>query len=198
MKSKKSENKSKTSNKGNLYIISGPSGVGKGAVVAEVMRRLPDIKLSVSATTRAPRLGETEGVSYFFVSQQKFEQMISRGEFLEYDRHFDNYYGTPSKYVYDMLDCGRDVILEIDIAGAQEVKGKYPEAKLLFIMPPTMEELEKRLVCRSTESAEQIKKRLQRVEEETALQTRYDYVIVNDTVEKAADSITEIIKEMNK
>lgn len=196
MKSKKSESKYKTSNKGNLLIMSGPSGAGKGTVVSELLKLMPEIMLSVSATTRKPRFGETDGVSYFFVSEEKFLQMIQNDELLEYDRHFGNYYGTPKEYVYKNLELGKDVLLEIDIAGAKQVKEKYPEAKLFFITAPSIDELRRRLVCRNSESENQLNERLLRVEEEMKRQNEYDFAVTNDTVDNAVNKIIQIIKEM--
>ncbi|HRX14250.1 MAG TPA: guanylate kinase [Eubacteriales bacterium] len=196
MKSKKSESKYKTSNKGHLLIMSGPSGAGKGTVVCELLRRMPEIMLSVSATTRKPRNGEVDGVSYFFINEEEFLSMISNGEFLEYDRHFENYYGTPVKYVFENLEQGKDVLLEIDIAGAKQVKEKYPEAKLFFIDAPSIDELKRRLVCRNSESQNQLDERLLRVEEEMKCRQIYDYVVINDTVDNAVNKIIQIIKEM--
>lgn len=197
MKSKKSENKFKTSNKcGNLLVVSGPSGAGKGTVVSRLLQVDDKIKLSVSATTRAPRTGEKDGVSYFFVSETEFLQMINDDELLEYDKHFNNYYGTPKKYVLEMMQKGYDVLLEIDIAGAMLIKQKYPEAMLFFITAPSVDELKRRLMSRNTETPDQLEIRLGRVEKEFSYQKQYDYTVINDTVDNAVEQIRDIIKEM--
>ena len=175
-----------------LIVISGPSGVGKGTIVNELLKK-GDYALSVSCTTRAPRVGEKEGISYFFISKQKFLSMIEDGGFLEYDNHFENYYGTPKEFVEKQLQT-KNVILEIEVNGAFKVKESYPEAILIMIAPPGMEELKSRLVGRGTESAEDIEERLARLDYELSQGDKYDYTVVNDDLERAIGEIEQIIK----
>ena len=175
-----------------LIVISGPSGVGKGTIVNELLKK-GDYALSVSCTTRAPRVGEKEGISYFFISKQKFLSMIEDGGFLEYDNHFENYYGTPKDFVEKQLQT-KNVILEIEVNGAFKVKKSYPEAILIMIAPPGMEELKSRLVGRGTESAEDIEERLARLDYELAQSDKYDYTVINDDLERAIGEIEKIIK----
>ena len=171
-----------TDDKGRLFVISGPSGAGKGTVCDRIRELLPQAVFSVSATTRPPRNGEKDGEHYFFVSRSRFEQMINDGALLEYDRHFGNYYGTPKKFV-----------VEIDVAGALQVKENYPDCRLIFLAPPSIEALKERLKKRNSESDEQIAERLARVEKETANLNRYDYVVINDKLDKAVEEIIEIL-----
>lgn len=180
--------------KGKLIVISGPAGTGKGTVVNALIEKNADLALSISATTRAPRGTEQDGVNYFFKTAEEFEKMIENKELLEYANFVGNYYGTPKKYVLDQLDAGKNVILEIEVVGALRVKENYPEAVLIFLLPPSMEELENRLRGRGTDSEESIIKRLKRAEEELELKTKYDHCVVNDEVERAVSEIEDIIK----
>ena len=175
-----------------LIVISGPSGVGKGTIVNELLKK-GDYALSVSCTTRAPRVGEKEGISYFFISKQKFLSMIDEGGFLEYDNHFENYYGTPKDFVEKQLQT-KNVILEIEVNGAFSVKNSYPEAILIMIAPPSTDELKARLVGRGTETAEDIAERLARLDYELAQSDKYDYTVINDDLERAIGEIEKIIK----
>ena len=181
--------------KGNLYIVSGPSGAGKGTIVKRLLEIDDTVALSISCTTRAPRNHETDGVHYYFLSKQEFEDMIAKGEFLEYADVFGNYYGTPLPKVEERLAEGKNVLLEIDVVGAMLVKDKIPDGKLIFIMPPSFEELERRLRGRRTESEEQIKTRLSKAQAEMNRSDEYDYVVLNDEVETAAQKIKAIIQE---
>ena len=179
-------------NKGKLFVFSGASGVGKSTVLTKVMESRKDLRFSVSATTRDPRPGETEAVSYYFVTKQQFEEMIARDAFLEYDAHMDNYYGTPRAQLEEKLLTG-SVILDIEPNGALHVKEKCPDAVLIFIAPPSAEELERRLRGRGDTSEEQIVLRLQRVRWELDQSRHYDYVVVNDRVETCVEEILDII-----
>ena len=181
---------------GKLFVISGASGVGKSTVLSKVMEVRKDLTFSVSATTRAPRPGETEGVSYYFVSKEKFLDMIVKGEFLEYDDHMDNYYGTPKAQLEEKLERGH-VLLDIEPNGAFIVKNARPDATLIFIAPPSMEELEKRLRSRGDTHEAQIKLRLDRVAWEMEQGKKYDHYVVNDQVETCAEEILKIIAEAN-
>lgn len=177
-----------------LAVISGPSGVGKGTVIKKMFEVCPALCESVSCTTRAPREGEKDGTDYFFVSKPRFEEMISRGELLEYSAHFENYYGTPKAFVEEKLQTG-DVILEIDVDGALNVKKVYPSAVLIMIVPPDMAELTRRLKMRGTESDEKIALRISRAEYELSKKDKYDYCVVNENVDDAAAQILEIIRK---
>ncbi len=181
--------------KGRLIVISGPAGAGKGTVVNGLMER-ERYALSVSATTRAPRGFEQDGINYFFKTVEEFEEMIKNNEFLEYAKFVDNYYGTPKKFVLDKLEEGKNVLLEIEVQGALQVKKNYPEATLIFLLPPSMEELESRLRGRATDSEETILKRLARAEEEMSYKDKYDYQVVNFEVDQAVQEIEDIINNL--
>ena len=178
---------------GNLYVISGSSGVGKGTVIKEFLRKHPEFKLSVSCTTRAPRDGEVDGVNYFFLSKDEFQRRINNGDFLEWAEFSGNMYGTGKDYVEKTLNAGHDLILEIDTKGALNVKSIMPEAKLIFILPPSMEELESRLRGRKTESEEAIQKRLASTKLEIENSKNFDYKIVNDSIEQALNDLEKIL-----
>ena len=182
--------------KGKLFVISGASGVGKSTVLAKVMEQRKDLTFSVSATTRAPRPGETEGVSYYFVTKETFLDMIRENAFLEYDNHMDNYYGTPKAQLEEKLKSGH-VLLDIEPNGAFTVKTARPDAELIFIAPPSLEELEKRLRSRGDTSEEQIAKRLGRSQWEMEQGKKYDHYVVNDQVETCAEEILKIIANAN-
>lgn len=179
--------------KGNLFVISGPSGAGKGTIVSKLINTDNKLKLSISCTTRYKREGEVDGVHYYFISKEKFRSMIEEGDFLEYAQVFENFYGTPISKIQEQLDNGYDVILEIDVQGALQVKEKMPEAKLIFIMPPSLEVLKERLKGRNTETAEQIEKRFSKAEAEMNLRDRYDYSVVNDDLDTAVNEVHNII-----
>ena len=178
---------------GNLYVISGSSGVGKGTVIKEFFFFFPEFKLSVSCTTRAPREGEVDGVNYFFLSKDEFQRRINNGDFLEWAEFSGNMYGTGKDYVEKTLNAGHDLILEIDTKGALNVKSIMPEAKLIFILPPSMEELESRLRGRKTESEEAIQKRLASTKLEIENSKNFDYKIVNDSIEQALNDLEKIL-----
>ena len=180
-------------NKGTLMVVSGFSGTGKGTVLAQVFQRRPDVYFSVSFTTRSPREGEREGVDYHFITRQAFEERIQRGEFLEYAEYVGNYYGTSLKVIQEKLAQGIDVILEIEIQGAAKVREKMPEAVSLFLVPPSFEELSRRLHKRGTDSEETIQQRLATARREVKEIVNYDYIVVNDTVDQAVGEILAIL-----
>ena len=180
--------------KGRLFVISGASGVGKSTVLKRVLDSKENITFSVSATTRAPREGEQDGVNYYFVSHETFRQMIENGEFVEYDDHMKNYYGTPRRQLDEKLERG-DVILDIEPVGAFNVRAQCPEAVLIFIAPPSYEELERRLRSRGDTPEDQIQVRLERARWEMEQSQKYDYIVINDQVETCAAKILEIIEK---
>ena len=184
--------------RGNLFIVSGPSGVGKGTVLGLIYARDEKVKLSVSATTRAPREGEINGVHYHFITKEQFEKNIKAGKMLEYAEYVGNYYGTPLESVERMRDDGIDVILEIEVKGALQVMEKVKDAVSVFILPPSMKELENRLRGRGTETEERIKGRLNKAKEEIVFADKYQYNVVNNTPTQAADDLYSIILSCRK
>lgn len=179
---------------GKLIVISGASGVGKGTVVKKMMARRRDLYFSVSATTRPPRPGEVDGKDYYFVTRERFQEMIRRGEMLEYDEHAKNFYGTPRAQVEEKRAKGH-VLLDIEPNGAKNVKNNYPEAELVFIMPPSVEELERRLRGRNDTPEDQIAIRMERAKWEMAQRTWYDHVVVNDDAGRCAEEILSLIEK---
>lgn len=180
-------------NKGMLIVVSGPSGCGKGTVLAEILKS-DKIFYSVSATTRSPRPGETDGVNYYFLTKERFEKLIGEDGMLEYASYCGNYYGTPKKPVEDMLEQGKHVILEIEVQGAMKVMEKCPEAVFVFILPPSLKELERRLKKRGTEAEDVIKKRLSEAAGEIKQAYKYNYAVINGELEKAVDDLKAIIR----
>jgi guanylate kinase len=178
---------------GILLVISGPSGVGKGTVCAALRQKLPELVYSVSATTRAPRQGEVDGVNYFFKTREQFQQLIEQEEMLEWAEYVGNYYGTPRRFVEETLASGKDVILEIEVQGALQVMQKFPQGVFIFLLPPSLSELENRIVTRGTESEELIRSRLSVAVDEIRLLERYNYAVVNDRVENACAKIQAIL-----
>ncbi|WP_274361554.1 guanylate kinase [Paenibacillus thermotolerans] len=181
-------------NKGLLLVLSGPSGVGKGTLCARLRELAPDLVYSVSATTRAPRAGEVEGKNYFFTSRERFRDMIDRGELLEWAEYVGNFYGTPKRFVEETIEQGRDIILEIEVQGAMQVKRNFPEAVFIFLLPPSLPELLSRITGRGTESESVIQSRMQTATEELKLIEQYDYAVVNDVVDDACKRIRSIIQ----
>ncbi|AGF55050.1 MULTISPECIES: guanylate kinase [Clostridium] len=179
--------------RGLLIIISGPSGAGKGTICKSFMERNEDVVLSVSATTRSPRKGEVEGVNYYFMSKEEFKDKIKSNDFLEYAEVYDNYYGTPKSNVEEVLESGKDVILEIDIQGALKVKENTQEGVFVFILPPSMEELKQRIINRGSETQESLMKRFKSAYKEINFVSKYNYAVVNDEVELAVEKLEAII-----
>lgn len=179
--------------KGILAVISGFSGAGKGTIMKELIKRY-DYFLSVSATTRRPRDGEVDGKDYYFHTKEEFQQMIDRGELVEWAEYVGNFYGTPKKRVEEQLNQGRDVLLEIEMQGGMLVKQQFPDSLLIFISPPSAEVLKERLAGRGTESPEEIERRLQRAAEEVKYMKDYDYIIVNDDLEDAINKVNDLIR----
>ena len=185
--------------RGMLVLYTGSSGVGKGTIMKELLKRDPNIRLSVSNTTREPRKGEIDGVHYNFVTKEEFEKLIEADGYLEYAMYCDNYYGTPKKQVEDMLEQGFDVFLEIEVQGGLQVMKKYPDILSIFVLPPSLEILEKRLRERATEDNETIEKRLKEAEKEISFKDRYKYNVINDELEESVNEILKILHmEENK
>lgn len=184
----------KQKQRGELIVLSGPSGVGKSTVIAELLSNRRDIHFSVSFTTRQPRVGEEHGVNYNFVAREEFERMIEADELLEYAQYVENYYGTSLKVIEEKLQAGVDVLLDIEVQGAAKVREKCPEAVCIFIIPPSLEELSRRLRKRNTDSEDVIAQRLAKAREECRECTKYDYLVVNDNVMSAAQEILSILE----
>lgn len=183
---------------GMLVILSGFSGAGKGTLMKALMRTYDNYALSVSATTRKPREGEQDGREYFFLDEARFERMIQEDALIEYARYVDNYYGTPKEYVLGEMAAGRDVILEIEIQGALKVKEKFPDAILIFVMPPSAGELRRRLVGRGTESLEVINARLERAAQESEEMTSYEFIIINDELDACVRQLHQLIQSQHQ
>ena len=183
-------------NKGKLLVISGFSGSGKGTIVKKLLNESDDFALSISATTRTPRTNEKNGVEYYFVSHEEFEKMIENNELLEYAKYNNNYYGTPRKFVEEKLEAGKSVLLEIEYQGAFQIKKQFPDAILIFIVPPSAKILHQRLKDRGTETDEQIRNRLKVALIEGKAASEYDYIVVNDDLETSVQNIVKITKDV--
>ncbi|MGN0509151.1 MAG: guanylate kinase [Ruminococcus sp.] len=181
--------------RGMLVLYTGSSGVGKGTIMQELLKRDKNIRLSVSNTTRPPREGELDGVHYNFVTREQFESLIKKDGYLEYAEYCGNYYGTPKQQVEDLLSQGYDVFLEIEVCGGLQIMEKYPDVLSIFVLPPSMDTLEKRLRDRNTEDEETILERLGQAKREISYQDRYKYVVVNDNLDDAVDEILDILKK---
>ncbi|WP_176391891.1 guanylate kinase [Marininema halotolerans] len=179
--------------KGLLIVLSGPSGAGKGTVCSALRTFAPELVYSVSATTRKPREGEVDGVNYFFKSRQEFEGMIEEDQLLEWAQYVNNYYGTPREFVEEQLEQGKDVLLEIEVQGAKQVKKRFPEGVFIFLLPPSLKELASRIRGRGTETEEVVRHRMSAAEQELGEVEYYDYVVVNDRVEDACDRVRSIL-----
>lgn len=180
--------------KGLLLVVSGPSGAGKGTICGLLRKALPDLAYSVSVTTRAPREGEVNGKDYFFKTVSQVKDMIFRGELLEYAQVYGNYYGTPKPYVMGLLNEGRDVLLEIDVQGALQIKKVFPDGVFVFVVPPTLSELRARIYNRGKDTEEVIEKRLKEATHELRYASKYDYIIVNDIAETAAGRVLTLLE----
>ena len=181
--------------KGLLVVVSGPSGAGKGTVLAHAIRNYPNLQYSVSVTTREPRPGEIDGVNYYFVTKDRFKEMLAGGELLEHQQVYGNFYGTPKQKVLDKLEEGFDVVLEIDVKGALDIKNKFPQAVMIFLTPVNRSTIEERLRGRDTETEEQLKVRIESAIDEIKQAVFYDYIVVNEDAEKGAEDIINIIKD---
>lgn len=180
--------------KGILFILSGPSGVGKGTVRKRLFEQVNDLKYSISMTTRDKRPGEKEGIDYFYKTRKEFQSLIEQKQLLEYAEYVNNYYGTPREYVEKTLEKGQDVFLEIEVQGAMQVKENFPEGVFIFLFPPSIEELRKRITSRGTESEQLVLNRLKKASKEIKMMDEYDYVVVNDEVDHAVSKIKSIVQ----
>lgn len=186
--------KTAKNDKGILLVVSGPSGAGKGTICSAIRKMYPDLGYSISMTTRKPRKGEEEGVSYFFRTNEQFKKLIDKDAFLEYAKVYDHYYGTPKKFVFDQIAAGKSVLLEIDIQGAMQVKKQYPEGVFIYIVPPSLKVLSERIHHRGTDSEEVIQKRLSQITKELSMAHQYDYIVVNDILQDAVNKVSAILQ----
>ena len=182
--------------RGKLLVFSAPSGAGKSTIVRSVLNKFPELAFSISATTRERRETEKEGKHYFFISENEFKKKIEQNEFVEWEKFYDYYYGTLKSHIENLLDEGKNVVLEVDVKGALEIKKVYPDSVLVFVMPPSFDILKDRLVKRNTESQEDLKKRLERVELELSYKDHFEHIIVNDDLNYALEEAENIIKNI--
>jgi len=180
--------------KGKIFVFSAPSGAGKTTIIKNVLTHFPDLEFSISATTRSKRPNEIDGKDYFFISANDFKKKIERDEFLEWELFFDNYYGTLKDFVENKIESGKSIVLEVDVKGAISIKNRFREAVLIYILPPSIEELIARLSNRKTETHEELLKRIERAKMELSYKEKFDYVIVNNSLEQALREVKEIIK----
>jgi guanylate kinase len=186
-------------NKGSIFVVGAPSGTGKTTIIREIFKIYPTLSFSVSATTRKPRDYETQGKDYFFLSEEEFKKKIELNEFVEWEKFYDYYYGTLKSFIREKMESGISLLLDLDVKGGVNIKKIFPDAVLIYILPPSIEELEKRLRNRNTESEEDFQKRIDRAQMELKFRTEYDYCIVNDKLDKAIEDVANIIKEkLNK
>ena len=183
-------------NKGEVIAVSGPSGAGKSTIVKIILKLYPDIVFSVSATTRPKRENESDGVEYFFISVDKFKNKINKGKFVEWQKFYDYYYGTVNSFIIDNINSGNSVLLEIDVKGALSIKRIYPESHLIYIMPPSYEVLVSRLRNRQTETEEDFQKRIERAKMELSYKDQFDYIVINEKIEKAVEETSILIKKI--
>jgi len=183
-------------NKGEVIAVSGPSGAGKSTIVKIILKLYPDIVFSVSATTRPKRENESDGVEYFFISVDKFKNKINKGKFVEWQKFYDYYYGTVNSFIIDNINSGKSVLLEIDVKGALSIKRIYPESHLIYIMPPSYEVLVSRLRNRQTETEEDFQKRIERAKMELSHKDQFDYIVINENIEKAVEETSVLIKKI--
>lgn len=183
----------KRTNKGILFVLSGPSGIGKGTVVRCLAERTKNLVLSTSVTTRSPRVGEKDGVDYFFRTREEFDEMVKNSEFLEYAEYCGNFYGTPKSNLFSLINDGKDVLLEIEVKGGSQVKSRFPGSVTIFVLPPSMDILRRRLMDRGSESQEAVENRLRKAEKEISFAPSYDYIVTNDCLSKCVDDVVEII-----
>lgn len=185
--------------KGKIFVVSAPSGAGKTTIVRNTLKETPELEFSVSATTRGKRENEVDGKDYFFISERDFEEKIRNNEFIEWEQFYDYYYGTLKSYVDEKIDSGKSVVLELDVKGAVNIKKSYPDAVLIFIMPPSLEVLKNRLINRKTESEKDLQKRFERAEMELSYENKFDYVVNNENLNFAKQKVLEIVKnEINE
>lgn len=182
--------------KGKIFVISAPSGAGKTTILKEVLSEYPGLVLSISATTRPPRPNEVHGKDYFFLSVEQFLSRVNNHDFIEWEKFYDYYYGTLKSFVNDTLDLGKSIIFEVDVKGALSIKNVFPSANLIFIDPPSVEELKRRLAARNTECEADFKKRIERAELELSFKNKFDYVVVNSEIETAVKNVKKIIKNV--
>lgn len=182
--------------KGKIIVFSAPSGAGKTTILKQILMMYPELVISVSATTRKPRNGEINGKDYFFISEGEFLSKINNHEFVEWEKFYDYYYGTLKSFVDDTLDLGKSIVFEVDVKGALSIKRFFPEAHLIFIKPPDVEELKRRLEKRATESESDLKKRIERAEMELSFKDMFDYVVVNSELENAIENVSKIINKV--